>query len=304
MKKLNNKGFILAETLVVAVFLMVIFGMLYANFYPLIGEYEKRENYDDVDGKYAAYWIKRMIESDAYQLEEGKGDYRLLNRLGYTRFSCLRITDKSQQDMCKALVKELGVSRCNSAGDLCDIYITRYTLSYGARSDSKPTPPNFKDQAKSNTSTTRVDELRQVYTSGNDVSKTSDSMQLCCGYEYSSRGYGSDTAITCKINNANEIQPGATVDYQDLYEHPVGVEDAQKTEVVKYCYGRLMRKAFLSPTKDYILSLPNYTIMHEATKAKYRIIVVLYHTRHIQHQSDSSENEEGYYSFSTMEVIK
>mgnify|MGYP003303663312 CR=1 FL=1 len=44
MKKLNNKGFILAETLVVTVFLMIIFTMLYTNYYPLMGEYQKREN--------------------------------------------------------------------------------------------------------------------------------------------------------------------------------------------------------------------------------------------------------------------
>ena len=43
MKKLNNKGFILAETLVVTVFLMIIFTMLYTNYYPLMGEYQKRE---------------------------------------------------------------------------------------------------------------------------------------------------------------------------------------------------------------------------------------------------------------------
>lgn len=67
MLKFNNKGFVLAETLVVTVFLMVIFGMLYSNFYPLIGEYEKRETYDDVDSKYAVYWLKRMIEDNDYK---------------------------------------------------------------------------------------------------------------------------------------------------------------------------------------------------------------------------------------------
>ena len=62
MKKNSNKGFVLAETLVTTVFLMVIFTMIYTNFYPLIGEYEKRENYDTADGKYAAFWIKRSEE--------------------------------------------------------------------------------------------------------------------------------------------------------------------------------------------------------------------------------------------------
>ena len=38
MKKLNSQGFILAETLVVSVFLMVLFTMIYSNFFPLIGD--------------------------------------------------------------------------------------------------------------------------------------------------------------------------------------------------------------------------------------------------------------------------
>ena len=62
MKKNSNKGFVLAETLVTTVFLMIIFTMIYSNFYPLIGEYEKRENYDTADGKYAAYWMKKIVE--------------------------------------------------------------------------------------------------------------------------------------------------------------------------------------------------------------------------------------------------
>ena len=72
MKKINNKGFVLAETLVVTVFLMILFTMIYSNFYPLIGEYEKRENYDDVDGKYVAYWMKKLVEDQNYSISEAK----------------------------------------------------------------------------------------------------------------------------------------------------------------------------------------------------------------------------------------
>ena len=81
MKKLNNKGFILAETLVVTVFLMVIFTMLYTNYYPLMGEYQKRENYDDVDGKYVAYWMKKLIEDASYMPPPEKK--QLLDTAGY-----------------------------------------------------------------------------------------------------------------------------------------------------------------------------------------------------------------------------
>lgn len=61
-RKLNRGGFVLVETLVVTVFVMSIFSILYNNFYPLMGEYEKREVYDEVDAKYATYWIKKMIQ--------------------------------------------------------------------------------------------------------------------------------------------------------------------------------------------------------------------------------------------------
>ena len=71
MFKLNEKGFMMVETLIAAVFAMTIFTLIYVNFYPLIGEYEKREVYDDIDGKYSAYWIKRIIQrnsTNAFQI--------------------------------------------------------------------------------------------------------------------------------------------------------------------------------------------------------------------------------------------
>ena len=60
MKK-NNKGFVLVETLVVTVFVAAVFSVIYINFYPLIGEYERRDFYDDLDSKYGAYWVKSII---------------------------------------------------------------------------------------------------------------------------------------------------------------------------------------------------------------------------------------------------
>ena len=45
MKK-NNKGFVLVETLVVTVFVAAVFSVIYINFYPLVGEYERRDFYN------------------------------------------------------------------------------------------------------------------------------------------------------------------------------------------------------------------------------------------------------------------
>lgn len=127
MKKINSSGFVLAETLVVTVFLMTIFAMLYSNFLPLIGEYEKRENYDSVDGKYAVYWIKRMIEDPSYEIPDAKKGY--IRENGYLRFQCSDInSDEEKHSFCINLVKNLQVSNCDKSGDNCDIFITRYRI--------------------------------------------------------------------------------------------------------------------------------------------------------------------------------
>lgn len=127
MKKINRRGFILAETLVVAVFLMVIFSMLYSNFYPLIGEYEKREAYDDVDSKYAVYWIKKLIEDSAYKPSAAALDN--FNRLGYMRFECRNMADADdKQETCRLLLKELQVDNCDSSGNDCNIFITKFRI--------------------------------------------------------------------------------------------------------------------------------------------------------------------------------
>lgn len=62
MKKINNRGFALVETLIVTAFVVGIFSVMYANFYPMMGEYEKRENYDDISSIYNTNLFKNLIE--------------------------------------------------------------------------------------------------------------------------------------------------------------------------------------------------------------------------------------------------
>ena len=147
MKKINQRGFVLAETLVVAVFLMAIFTLIFTNFYPLIGEYEKRESYDDVDGKYAVYWLKRMIEDSSYQITGKKADF--FNNKGYIRFECTDITiDNEKQEMCIKMVKALEVKGCNSKGEHCEVYITRYRIGKDTSLAGGPSDKYFKDKIK------------------------------------------------------------------------------------------------------------------------------------------------------------
>lgn len=110
MKKLNNCGFALVETLVVSLFVMGIFSLLYTNYYPLIGEYEKREVYDNIDSVYKTDLIKKFIKKYRINLSNS-----LKNQpTGYTFFNdrnsfCSEI-GKEGEEQCQSLLKKLDVS--------------------------------------------------------------------------------------------------------------------------------------------------------------------------------------------------
>lgn len=138
LKKLNNKGFVLAETLVVTVFLMVIFTMIYSYFYPLIGEYEKRENYDDIDSIYAIYWLKRVIEDSSYNIAGNSGKQQNFQDKGYFRVECSDIAnDEEKRKTCIDLVHALQVENCNAVGDECNIFVTKYRIGGNGASFKK-----------------------------------------------------------------------------------------------------------------------------------------------------------------------
>ena len=54
----------MVETIIVAVFVIGICTFLFANFLPLIGDYERVSNYDTVEAKYKIHEIRKMILRD------------------------------------------------------------------------------------------------------------------------------------------------------------------------------------------------------------------------------------------------
>ena len=132
--KLNNKGFVLVETLVVSVFIATILAVLYNNFYPLVGEYEKREVFDDIDGKYATYWVKRVIQHDSTILPANCSISSLEAAPYYCKFTCQMVTTESMRNMCHQLVKTAQIKNdTKGTDDVSDdepaIYITKYRLT-------------------------------------------------------------------------------------------------------------------------------------------------------------------------------
>lgn len=137
MLKINSKGFVLVETLVVAVFVAAIFSVIYANFYPIMGEYERREAYDDIDSKYATFWFKRIIQSDSVDFTNIQND---ITNNSYHTFNCSEIvaSDVTAIKVCNSLVTRFGVEK---------MYITDYKL--GNRDDSTD-KKNFKGTVEKN----------------------------------------------------------------------------------------------------------------------------------------------------------
>lgn len=302
MKKLNQNGFILSETLVVSVFLMVMFTMIYTNFYPLIGEYEKRENYDDADGKYAAYWIKKIIESDAYQLyipadaysypaDKYTGEEKALidsslerihsmNEYGYMRFQCSDVSSaNSQRELCASLVNSFEISGCDRLGDNCDIFITNYRIG---TIGTQEITPNFKKTVRNAGAFKYLESCKYRFNAGVLESEpTKDCkdryFKSCCVKS------GIEDATLCNDSSAEGdalIPPAITEDF------------VRRT--IQNCINKTKVRTFTSGMKDYILSLPNYRFAHNTTGAKYRIIIVRHHTK----------DKNNYYSYATMEVIK
>ena len=133
MLKINSKGFVLVETLVVAVFVSAIFSVIYSNFYPIMGEYEKREAYDDIDSKYATFWFKRIIQSDSVNFTNIQND---ITNNSYHEFNCsndIVDSDVTAIKVCNSLVTRFGVEK---------MYITDYKLGNRDVSSDKN---NFKD---------------------------------------------------------------------------------------------------------------------------------------------------------------
>lgn len=156
MKKISNKGFVLAETIVVAVFMVTIFTVLYSNYYPIMANYEKKEYYDDIDSKYIAFWLKYMIQDRDYNLVKP-------NAGNYTSFSCNQIGNSTKKKSCIRLTKEAGLvdnpycnvnhvnngASCfsipNYSSTLCHVaFITNYELASfkTAQLTYKASPPD------------------------------------------------------------------------------------------------------------------------------------------------------------------
>lgn len=121
MKRINNRGAILLETLIVSVFIMTIFVLVYRNTVPLMGEYQKLENFDDVDSVYAANLVKNMVIT---YVSSERIEALLSTNSYYDISNCDQVVEGTSlyddSDYCETLKNNLHIE------DDDIMYITRY----------------------------------------------------------------------------------------------------------------------------------------------------------------------------------
>ena len=206
MKKINREGFVLAETLVVTVFLMVLFAMIYSNFYPLVGEYEKREVYDDVDGKYSAYWLKQMIESAVYDIKGDELREKNFNKYGYVRFQCKDLAEADSRRVCRNLVSSLQVNGCDSEGNYCDIFVTNYRLG---NSSAHPGEVYFKD----NVTPDANGKINHLLRYQENCFKTGANANEACKTEFINNCKAAKSGINCEKVASSRVFSDGLTDY-------------------------------------------------------------------------------------------
>ena len=110
MKKISDSGFVLVETIVVAVIVLAIFVMIYQNLIPAIGESETRLRYDDIDTVFAANTFKNLLASD-------NNFENIINNAktnGYIDITdCNIYASAENKNMCTTLKQEIGVKEEN-----------------------------------------------------------------------------------------------------------------------------------------------------------------------------------------------
>ena len=134
-KKIGQEGFALIETLIVATFVLSIFIVLIANYYPLMGKLERYSNYDETESIYIAYHLMNLIQDNSTifnSIPNATGNnYTLITYSGNkedSNYLCELNTYTTNKEQCERFVKLSNISK---------IYITNYS--------TKPLKNNIKN---------------------------------------------------------------------------------------------------------------------------------------------------------------
>lgn len=210
MKK-NEKGFVLIELLIVAVFTATLFTLLYTNVIPLIGDYNQRENYDTLEIKYALYDIRKEIltisDGDWNKIKEtvSSNGFARLSSYGDDSIVGLNTTFFGTEASKEEYGPKFNLKNMLSAYNFISLYITRYGVGTYTEETELPDDKyqSLKEVIKSNnfvdTSTSGILKQSEEYTQ--QYIKQMKNYTL--GYEYKKDYYRIIGCISSTPTNFN-----------------------------------------------------------------------------------------------------
>ena len=116
MKKKDNRGFMLTETLIVATLLITVLLFMYVQFKNVMRSYERSFKYNTINNIYALNNVKKYIESENYVLMANS----LFNKDFLELNKCQSVYFKDQ-NYCNELMQNLNIKK---------LYLTQQNLQY------------------------------------------------------------------------------------------------------------------------------------------------------------------------------
>ena len=129
MKKndVNNKGFAMSELLAASIIILLLFSILFANYLPLVAEFENRLAYTNVTANYGAFYVRRIykdvLEDDATKalLDQalGSASYYTVYNKSNSEDSLNLVPDELKTQL-RNIINKYGIE---------EIIISKYNLS-------------------------------------------------------------------------------------------------------------------------------------------------------------------------------
>ena len=104
---MNNKGFVLVETIITAVFVLSLFSFIIANVLPIIGDYDRIRNYDSIESIYDAHLIRKMIlKSDRIRTTNDDDICLYVSNINY----CRKLLSRDYLDVSKIIITNYNIT--------------------------------------------------------------------------------------------------------------------------------------------------------------------------------------------------
>lgn len=128
MRNLNNKGFLMVETVIVSIFVLAIFILVYRNSIPMVSMYQNRKRYDDIDSVYNVNLFRNLIIRDGYIY---KSIIDKVDKEGYVDITNCEVFKENIEiyDTCINLKRMIGIEDFDGVNKDDKIFVTNWDLS-------------------------------------------------------------------------------------------------------------------------------------------------------------------------------